>query len=124
MNENTRGPVRIECAAKLNLFLEVLGKRDDGYHEIETIMSAVSLFDSLYFSSNSTGDLRLSCEWASGLEAHKWTSTGGISDCLGELPEPADNIVWKAAERLRNEAGIDAGATIRGLPDNVVRRLR
>ncbi|HJN07705.1 MAG: 4-(cytidine 5'-diphospho)-2-C-methyl-D-erythritol kinase [Pirellulaceae bacterium] len=113
MNQNTRGSIRIDCSAKLNLFLEVLGKRDDGFHEIETIMSAVSLYDSLYFFSNSTGNLRLSCQWASGLEGHKRTSESGISDCLGELPQHSDNIVWKAVERLRNDAGIEAGATIR-----------
>jgi 4-diphosphocytidyl-2-C-methyl-D-erythritol kinase len=118
MNQNTRGSVRIDCAAKLNLFLEVLGKRDDGFHEIETIMSAVSLYDSLYFFENSTGDIRLTCEWASGLAASKCTSKGGISSCLGELPRHSDNIVWKAVQRLRNEAGIESGATIR-----VVKRI-
>jgi len=112
-HENIRGSVRVDCAAKLNLFLEVLAKRDDGFHEIETLMSAVSLYDSLYFSSNSTGDLRLSCEWASGLEAHKNMSTGGTSDCLGELPRHPDNIVWRAVQCLRRDAGIEAGATIR-----------
>ncbi len=113
MNQNTRGSARIDCAAKLNLFLEVLEKRADGFHEIETIMSAVSLYDSLYFVSNSTGDIRLTCEWASGLAANKRPSKGGISECLGELPRPADNIVWKAVQRLRTVAGIEAGATIR-----------
>lgn len=113
MNQHECGSARVDCAAKLNLFLEVLAKRDDGFHEIETLMSAVSLYDSLYFSRNSTGDIRLSCEWASGLEAHKSTSTGGISDCLGELPQQADNIVWRAVECLRRDAGIEVGATIR-----------
>ena len=113
MNQNTLGSARIDCAAKLNLFLEVLAKRDDGFHEIETIMTAVSLYDSLYFSGNSTGDIRLTCAWASGLEANKRMCKGGISECLGELPQPSDNIVWKAVDRLRNAAGIDAGATIR-----------
>src|SRR5437016_687322 len=40
--------------AKLNLFLEVLGKRPDGYHEIETLMVPVSLCDWLHFSSSSS----------------------------------------------------------------------
>jgi 4-diphosphocytidyl-2-C-methyl-D-erythritol kinase len=39
--------IRIDCPAKVNLFLEILGKRDDGYHEISTVMSAVSLVDTL-----------------------------------------------------------------------------
>jgi 4-diphosphocytidyl-2-C-methyl-D-erythritol kinase len=113
MNQNTRDSVRIDCAAKLNLFLEVLGKRNDGFHEIETLMSAVSIYDSLYFFSNSTGDIQLTCEWASGLETNTGLSTGGTSNCLGELPRQSENIVWKAVQRLRNDAGVEAGATIR-----------
>ncbi len=39
--------VRIRCPAKLNLFLEVLGRRPDGYHELSTVMAPVELFDTL-----------------------------------------------------------------------------
>ncbi len=47
--------------AKVNLFLEVLGRRPDGYHEIATLMLAVNLFDTLIFSSDSSGQLTLTC---------------------------------------------------------------
>lgn len=40
----------IGAPAKINLFLEVLGKRDDGYHELNSFFQAVSLFDRLKFS--------------------------------------------------------------------------
>ena len=40
----------IWAPAKINLFLEVLGKRPDGYHEIETLMVPISLFDTLRFA--------------------------------------------------------------------------
>jgi 4-diphosphocytidyl-2-C-methyl-D-erythritol kinase len=39
--------VELRCPAKLNLFLEVLGKRPDGYHELSTVMAPVELYDSL-----------------------------------------------------------------------------
>ncbi len=39
--------IKILCPAKINLFLSVLSKRDDGYHNIETLMHKVSLFDEL-----------------------------------------------------------------------------
>ena len=39
--------VRLRCPAKLNLFLEVLGRRPDGYHELSTVMAPVALFDTL-----------------------------------------------------------------------------
>jgi len=39
--------VELRCPAKLNLFLEVLGRRPDGYHELSTVMAPVSIFDTL-----------------------------------------------------------------------------
>jgi 4-diphosphocytidyl-2-C-methyl-D-erythritol kinase len=39
--------VRLRCPAKLNLFLEVLGRRPDGYHELSTVMVPVALYDTL-----------------------------------------------------------------------------
>src|SRR6185295_11582007 len=39
--------VKLQCPAKLNLFLEVLGRRPDGYHELSTVMVPISIFDTL-----------------------------------------------------------------------------
>ena len=39
--------VEVLAPAKLNLFLEILGRRPDGYHEIESLMVAVDLYDRL-----------------------------------------------------------------------------
>ncbi len=112
MNQNIGGSVRVDCSAKLNLFLEVLGKRDDGFHEVETLLAAVSWYDSLYFTNDTTGALRLQCHWANGLAARQQSSRGDLVGCLGRLPEPADNLVWRALRRLREVAGIEAGASI------------
>ena len=40
----------VKAPAKINLFLEILNKRPDGYHNIESVMHTVSLFDILEFS--------------------------------------------------------------------------
>lgn len=87
------GGVEVLAPAKVNLFLEVLGRRPDGYHEIETVMVAISLFDTLTFRDEPSGELRLRC-----------------SDPA--LPVGADNLVIKAADRLREATGCRRGAAI------------
>ena len=48
--------------AKVNLFLEVAGRRPDGYHAVETLIVAVNLFDSLEARARRDGQLRLTCD--------------------------------------------------------------
>jgi 4-diphosphocytidyl-2-C-methyl-D-erythritol kinase len=79
--------------AKLNLFLEVHGKRPDGYHEIETLMVAVDLYDMLRFRHDPTGAITLRCDDPT-------------------LPTGRTNLVVRAAEALRQAAGGAAGAVI------------
>lgn len=79
--------------AKVNLFLEILGKRPDGYHELETLMVTVSLHDELEFKEESSGSIQLTCD-------DRELSTG---------PE---NLIHKAAELLRRRTGCARGARI------------
>jgi 4-diphosphocytidyl-2-C-methyl-D-erythritol kinase len=80
--------------AKVNLFLEVVGKRPDGYHEIATLMVAVRLFDTLVFRDEPGGELRLEC-------THPQLSAG------------PDNLVLRAAHLLQERTGLKRGARIR-----------
>jgi 4-diphosphocytidyl-2-C-methyl-D-erythritol kinase len=98
--------------AKLNLFLEVLDRREDGFHEIETLMVAVTIFDTIYFFATHEDQIRLTCETAAGTRARE-LSRGAASSLMGDVPGSADNLVVRAVERLRDEAGIHAGAVIR-----------
>lgn len=84
----------IRAPAKANLFLEILAKRPDGYHELQTLMTALRLCDVLTFADRPDGEVRLTCT-APGL------STG------------PDNLVVKAARLLRDRVGVRAGADIR-----------
>ena len=61
--------------AKVNLFLEVLAKRPDGYHEIATLMVAVRLYDTLVFKEEPSGDVLLRCD-------HPHLSTGPRTWCF------------------------------------------
>ena len=89
--------VTIETPAKVNLTLEVLGKRNDGYHEIASVMQAINLCDRLTFSI--ADDLSL------------------ISDTPGL--DTKDNLVYRAASLLNDKTGVSAGAEIhlcKGIP--------
>ncbi len=85
--------VEVLAPAKLNLFLEVLGRRPDGYHEVETLMVAVDLFDRLTFRDSPSGEITLRCDDPS-------------------LPTGSENLVVRAAERLRDDSGQGRGAHI------------
>src|SRR5207237_563081 len=91
---NYLNDVVVWAPAKVNLFLEVLGKRSDGYHEIASLMVAVRLFDTLVFRAEAAMDLTLRCY-------HSHLSAG------------PDNLVLRAAKLLQERSGCKCGASIR-----------
>lgn len=95
--------VRVDTPAKLNLFLNVLGKRSDGYHELETLMVTVGLHDTLEFRDDPAGIISLRC-FDSASRSEETSSR--------ELPAGAENLVYRAADLLRRESGIARGAQI------------
>ena len=64
---------------KINLLLNILGKRDDGFHELETIIMPVPLFDELSYEQKTEGGIQLTVEGAA-------------------LTEGSDNLIVRAAE--------------------------
>ncbi|MEX2027172.1 MAG: hypothetical protein WEH44_07720 [Pirellulaceae bacterium] len=112
--------VLVHTPAKINLFLEVLARRADGFHEIETLMGPVTMFDTLELIPRNDGELRLTCCWAGGMRARgRRPSPASAADeqhrCepLGDLPEGEQNLVYRAAARLRERSGCTYGADIR-----------
>lgn len=86
--------VVVWAPAKINLFLEILGKRPDGYHEIATLMAAIRLYDTLVFKEDRGGEIHLDCNQSK-------LSTG------------PDNLIVRAADLLREHTGCKRGANIR-----------
>ena len=76
----------VTAPAKVNLHLEVLGLRSDGFHELAMVMQSIDLADCLQFTNTADAQLTLRCDDSS-------LSTG------------ADNLVLKAAELLRSRSG-------------------
>jgi 4-diphosphocytidyl-2-C-methyl-D-erythritol kinase len=79
--------------AKLNLFLHVTGRRDDGYHELQTVFQLVDLADALGFEPRADGEIRR-------VEGPPEVSA-------------AEDLCLRAARRLREAAGSTAGVDIR-----------
>ena len=78
----------VQAPAKLNLFLEVLARCDDGYHEIETLMCPVSLYDTLYFKEEPSGQVELECERVLGADRTGSVRSGGTAPDNTEVPAP------------------------------------
>ena len=90
-------------------------KRPDGFHEIETLIVAVSAFDRLIFVPEMHEELALHCRWADGFTAWQRSheSEGAARELLdGQIPRGPENLVWRAAELVRERAEIGQGATI------------
>lgn len=97
--------VEVWTPAKLNLFLEVLGRRPDGYHEIETLMVPIGWYDTLRLSRSADGQVSLACRLAAGAQSPS-------SDQQYVLPPAGENLAVRAVELLRQRAGVEHGAKI------------
>ena len=90
--------VRVRAHGKINLGLDVLRKREDGYHEVRMIMQQVGLYDSIEIQR--IGPI--------GLFRHI-----GIETNLKYLPVNENNLAYKAAELLMDEFGIQESIHIK-----------
>jgi len=75
--------VRVHAFAKLNLSLQVLGRRADGYHELRTTFQSLALHDTITLTATS-GPFTITC-------------------ADPEIPRDQSNLIWRAAERLAKE---------------------
>lgn len=77
----------VSAPAKINLHLEVLGLRPDGYHELAMVMQSIDLTDTLVLRVSADATIRLHCDNA-------------------DLPTDGSNLIVKAAELLRSRVGL------------------
>lgn len=81
--------IKVKAPAKINLTLEIINKREDGFHNLKTIMHAISLYDILAFRSDASDSIAINLY--------------GNSD---EIPYNDKNLVYKAAMAFFNKANI------------------
>jgi len=99
--------VVIDAPAKLNFSLAVLNRRHDGFHEIESLMVPVSLYDRLHMQRCPDGEFSLEVIFAGRL-------AGELSHSLAcDVPDDDRNLVLRAARLLAERANVEAGLRIR-----------
>jgi len=82
--------ISVKALAKINLGLDVIRKREDGYHEVRMVMQTIHLYDRLDIAKNSSGEITMETN-------------------LAFLPTNENNLVYKAAKLLCDEFGIKDG---------------
>jgi 4-diphosphocytidyl-2-C-methyl-D-erythritol kinase len=85
--------ISLTAPAKINLSLRILGKRPDGFHELETLLAPIGLADTIEVSHGTGHGITLTCNDP-------------------ELPTDSNNLCVKAAEAFRVATGLDHGIAI------------
>lgn len=86
--------MRLRAMAKINLGLDIIGKRPDGYHEVRMIMQTIQMYDVLEIQKKNTPGIFLTTN-------------------LPFIPTDERNLVYKAAKLLMDEFGITEGISLR-----------
>ena len=89
-----------QAPAKVNLTLDILGKRPDGYHDLKMVMQTVSLYDTVTVTETAGESVTVSVD-------------------RGDLPAGPDNIAWKAADVFFRRTGLPR----RGLAIGLEKRI-
>ena len=85
--------ITIQAPAKINLFLDVIRKRPDGYHDLKMIMQTINLYDDIHIDKTTHNGIEINC------------------DAMG-IPRGENNIAYKAAELMKRQYNIKQGMTI------------
>ena len=86
--------LRYKAMAKINLGLDVLRRRPDGYHEVKMVMQTVGIYDVLTMQKLDTDEIRVTTD-------------------KEELPADESNLIYKAAKRMKETFGINGGVSVK-----------
>ena len=98
--------IEIKAYAKINLSLDVTGRRDNGYHDVRMVMQSINLYDELTIC-------RVPCnETEGGNDALDKNGRITIESDTTAVPLNEDNLIYKAAKLIMDECGIKDGVRI------------
>ena len=86
--------IELRAHGKINLSLDVLGRRNDGYHEVKMIMHTVALHDGIFIKKERQRGIRMECN-------------------LPSLPTNEENLMVRAAKAIMDEFSIEEGLSLR-----------
>lgn len=85
--------IRLKARAKINLGLDVLGKREDGYHEVRMVMQTIGIYDRLILTKIPEEEIRITSNFAF-------------------LPVNENNLIYKAIKLLKDEYHFPGGVSV------------
>ena len=101
--------MEILAPAKLNLFLELINRRSDGFHELETVMAPIDLYDRILMRRRTDDQIKLTrAEAITSSQSH-----------LFEVPLDQTNLIWKALNLLKAHSDKTLGVDVqvqKGIP--------
>ena len=86
--------LQLKAYAKVNLALDVTGRKENGYHTVRMVMQTVRLYDRIYMEKNADGEIRLTSN-------------------LPYLPMDDKNLVYQAIDRIRTDYQLKEGVNVR-----------
>ena len=92
--------MNMKAFAKINLSLDIIGVRDNGYHELRMLMQSVSLHDDVELIINDNGSVGL-------------TIVDERGEAAGEIPADSSNLMCRAVELMRERFGIKRGVSMK-----------
>lgn len=108
--QQTAAGLQIAAPAKINLFLNVLRRRSDGYHEVQTLLCPLSLFDQLSFEVTQQSDIEFQLILPDAKSDQ--TSTLPRTDPAWDIPADSRNLVVRAVRRVQQALGTTRGCRI------------
>ncbi len=106
--QRTADKIIVLAPAKVNLFLEVLGKRSDGYHEVQTVLCPISLFDRLSFEATEGGEVDFQLRLPDALS----TNPLQRDDPAWNIPSDQRNLAVRGVRQVQQALGTRRGCRI------------
>ena len=101
--------IRVRAHAKINLYLDVVGKREDGYHNLETIFHSIDLHDDVVIRKQDTKGITVRCEHP-GVPSDSSNLAYRAAECLSDEVDGIGGVAIDIYKRIPVAAGLAGGS--------------